>query len=141
MLMELYLFMLWSGNFTSLCLVMNLHLYAKVGDPPSGESLFGKLAHDKDKVPINLNVKEIFFIQRYPNLDTVIQDLREDGVRVTAYINPYLNVKGDIYQDNELQDFWITEDQGQTLIQDFGQFSVCTYTWFLAYCYCRYIEN
>ena len=64
----------------------------------------------------------------------MIQDLREDGVRVTAYINPYLNVKGDIYQDNELQDFWITDDQGQTLTQDFGQFSVRNNTLFLA-CY------
>jgi alpha-glucosidase (family GH31 glycosyl hydrolase) len=54
----------------------------------------------------------------------VIADLRERGVRVTAYINPYLNIKGDIYQDNAKNPLWLTDGQGQTLVQDFGQFNV-----------------
>ena len=43
-----------------------------------------------------------------------------------AYINPYLNVKGDIYQQNQNENIWLTseEDGGGTLIQDFGQFDV-----------------
>ena len=62
---------------------------------------------------------------RYPNLDEVINDLREEGVCLTAYINPYLNVKGDIYEENEEENFWLTNDtDGGTLIQDFGQFKV-----------------
>ena len=63
---------------------------------------------------------------RYPNLDSVIADLKGDGIRVTAYINPYLNVKGDIYQQNQNENIWLTseKEEGGTLIQDFGQFDV-----------------
>jgi hypothetical protein len=43
---------------------------------------------------------------------------------VTAYVNPYLNVKGDIFTQNENEQIWLTDDQGETLIQDFGQFKV-----------------
>jgi hypothetical protein len=41
-------------------------------------------------------------------LDSVIADLKAEGVRVTAYINPYLNVKGDIYQQNQNEKIWLT---------------------------------
>ena len=54
----------------------------------------------------------------------VIAELRDEGVRVTAYVNPYLNVKGDIFTQNENEQIWLTDDQGETLIQDFGQFKV-----------------
>jgi alpha-glucosidase (family GH31 glycosyl hydrolase) len=65
-------------------------------------------------------------LSRYPNLDSVIADLKAEGIRVMAYINPYLNVKGDIYQQNQNEKIWLTseEDGGGTLIQDFGQFNV-----------------
>ena len=61
---------------------------------------------------------------RYPDLAEVIAELRDEGVRVTAYVNPYLNVKGDIFTQNENEQIWLTDDQGETLIQDFGQFKV-----------------
>jgi hypothetical protein len=61
---------------------------------------------------------------RYPDLEEVIAELRDEGVRVTAYVNPYLNVKGDIFTQNENEQIWLTDDQGETLIQDFGQFKV-----------------
>jgi len=57
-------------------------------------------------------------------LAEVIAELRDEGVRVTAYVNPYLNVKGDIFTQNENEQIWLTDDQGETLIQDFGQFKV-----------------
>ncbi len=37
----------------------------------------------------------------YPNLDTVIADLKQEGVRVTAYITPHLNVDGDVFKEHE----------------------------------------
>jgi alpha-glucosidase (family GH31 glycosyl hydrolase) len=61
---------------------------------------------------------------RYPDLAEVIAELRDEGVRVTAYVNPYLNVKGDIFTQNENEQIWLTDDQGETLIRDFGQFKV-----------------
>ena len=37
------------------------------------------------------------------------------------------NVEGDIYQENENEDFWLKSDDGQhTLFQDFGEFNVTT---------------
>jgi alpha-glucosidase (family GH31 glycosyl hydrolase) len=57
-------------------------------------------------------------------LDQVIFDLKQEGICVAAYINPYLNVKGDIYKQHEEEKFWLTDGNGQTLIQDFGQFNV-----------------
>ena len=57
-------------------------------------------------------------------MDSVIEDLKKEGVCVAAYINPYLNVKGDIYKQNENEKFWLTNESGESLIQDFGQFDV-----------------
>lgn len=63
-------------------------------------------------------------------MDQVINDLREEGVCVAAYINPYLNVKGDIYEQHSEDDFWLTDEaDGQPLIQDFGQFKVKLRCW------------
>ena len=63
---------------------------------------------------------------RYPDLDKVIQDLKEQqNIRVTAYMTPNLNIEGDIYQNNMDNDYWLTNN-GETLFQDFGQFNVTT---------------
>ena len=63
---------------------------------------------------------------RYPNLDQVIQQLKsEQDIRVTAYMTAHLNVEGDIYLENENEDFWLKSD-GHTLFQDFGEFNVTT---------------
>ena len=65
----------------------------------------------------------------YPDLDIVIKDLRQEhNIRVTAYITGHLNVKGDIYQQNASEPLWLTNDQGQTIIQDYGSFDVRTST-------------
>ena len=33
----------------------------------------------------------------YPNLDQVIQDLRQQDVRVLGYVTGHLNVEGEVY--------------------------------------------
>ncbi|XP_043199030.1 sulfoquinovosidase-like [Amphibalanus amphitrite] len=62
----------------------------------------------------------------YPGLDTVIQTLKADGVRLLAYINPYLNIDGDIYQNNKDMGYFLTDASGAEYVQDFGGFSCVT---------------
>ena len=62
----------------------------------------------------------------YPNLDTVIKDLDAEGVKVTAYITAHLNIDGDVYKDNANQTYWLNDENGERIFQDFGQFTVGT---------------
>jgi len=62
----------------------------------------------------------------YPDLDTVIQDLDAEGVKVTAYITAHLNVDGDIFQDAANEDYWLKAENGDQLLQDYGHFTVGT---------------
>ena len=61
----------------------------------------------------------------YPNLDNVIQELDADGVKMTVYLTPHLNIDGDVYLSAADQDNWLTDETG-TLFQDFGEFTVAT---------------
>ena len=61
----------------------------------------------------------------YPELDNVIKELREDkNIRVTAYITAHLNIEGDIYKQNASESLWLTNERGETVIQDYGSFDV-----------------
>ncbi len=40
------------------------------------------------------------------------------------YITGHLNVDGDVYQDAEDEDYWLTTEDGDRLVQDFGEFFV-----------------
>ena len=60
----------------------------------------------------------------YPRLDTVIQDLKQEGVMVTAYITAHLNVDGDVFQEHAEEDAWLKDENGNQLRQDFGEFEV-----------------
>ena len=61
----------------------------------------------------------------YPNLDNVIKDLQSSyNIRVTGYITGHLNTNGDIYKLNETEPLWLTDDNGNTIIQDYGSFDV-----------------
>ena len=60
----------------------------------------------------------------YEELDTAIQDLMDKDVRVLVYLTAHLNVLGDVYQSNEENDYFITTDDGERLVQDFGEFDV-----------------
>jgi len=62
----------------------------------------------------------------YPNLDVTIQDLRARDVRVLVYMTGHLNIEGDVYQDGERENFWLTTDRDERLVQDFGEFFVAT---------------
>ena len=62
----------------------------------------------------------------YPNLDTVIQELDDEGVKVTAYITAHLNVEGDVFEEAANENYWLTNEDGEQLLQDFGQFTVGT---------------
>ena len=61
----------------------------------------------------------------YPNLDNVIKDLQSSyNIRVTGYITGHLNTNGDIYKQNETEPLWLTDGNGNTIIQDYGSFDV-----------------
>ena len=63
----------------------------------------------------------------YPGLDTAIQDLMNKDVRVLVYITAHLNVLGDVYGSQEEEEgYWLTTDDGERLVQDFGHFDVAT---------------
>jgi len=62
----------------------------------------------------------------YPDLDTVIKDLDDEGVKVTAYITAHLNTEGDVFQDAANEDYWLKDANGNQLLQDFGHFNVGT---------------
>ena len=63
---------------------------------------------------------------RYPGLDTAIQQLDAQGVKVLTYVNPYLNIEGDIYQNNTGKGYFLTDASGADYVQDFGGFSCVT---------------
>ena len=47
-------------------------------------------------------------------------------MKITVYLTPHLNIDGDVYQSAADQEHWITDTSGNTLLQDFGEFTVAT---------------
>ena len=62
----------------------------------------------------------------YPELDSIIQDLAARNITVTAYITAHLNMDGEVYKNCSSEDYWLTQDSGELLVQDFGEFNVTT---------------
>lgn len=58
----------------------------------------------------------------YPGLDSVIFDLAQQGIQVAAYINPHLNVEGDLFVEADNLGYLLKNDKGETYRQDFGGF-------------------
>jgi len=60
----------------------------------------------------------------YPDLDTVIKDLKEKNIRVLNYINPHLNQEGDLFKAGNEEGIFLRQDSNidKTYIQDFGEF-------------------
>jgi len=61
----------------------------------------------------------------YPDLDTVISTLKDtQNVRVLSYINPSLNIEGDVFKTGDAQGYFLRNESSpnQTYVQDFGQF-------------------
>lgn len=60
--------------------------------------------------------------ERYPNLDTLIPQWRDEGIRFLGYANPYLCVDGDLFPQADALGYFATDSQGATAIVDFGEF-------------------
>lgn len=61
----------------------------------------------------------------YPRLDEVIKELRElKNIRVLSYINPSLNVEGNVFAEGEQFGYFLRkeDDLNATYVQDFGEF-------------------
>ncbi|XP_050413831.1 sulfoquinovosidase isoform X1 [Patella vulgata] len=58
----------------------------------------------------------------YPGLNETILTLKERGIKVLAYINPYLNQDGDIFKIADARGYFMKNKTGQTFIKDFGEF-------------------
>ncbi|XP_037038410.1 sulfoquinovosidase-like [Bradysia coprophila] len=61
----------------------------------------------------------------YPRLDEVIAELRQlKNIRVLSYINPSLNVEGNLFADGDRFGYFLRkeDDLSETYVQDFGEF-------------------
>jgi alpha-glucosidase len=58
----------------------------------------------------------------YPDLDTIIADLRAENVRLLAYVNPYLNTDGDMFEEAAMMNYLLKDKAGEILIQDHAGF-------------------
>ena len=55
-------------------------------------------------------------------MDKKIKDLKAEGIRVLAYINPNLNIEGDLYKSAASQGFVVKNKTNLPYILDFGEF-------------------
>ena len=58
----------------------------------------------------------------YPNLDQVIKNLREEGVKVLGYINPYVLKDEALFKEAQSFDLLAKNDRGEPYFVDFGEF-------------------
>lgn len=58
----------------------------------------------------------------YPKLDKEIWNLKEEGIRVMGYINPYLCNDGSFYQEAKEKDYFAKTVDGDIYLVDFGEF-------------------
>ncbi len=59
----------------------------------------------------------------YPGLDRTIPELRQQGVRFTGYINPYVAEGQSLCQEAAAQGYLAKNSQGQDYLVDFGEFN------------------
>jgi alpha-glucosidase len=58
----------------------------------------------------------------YPELDTKIYDLKEQGIRFLGYINPYVLEDFPLYNEAKEQGYLATQQDGSKYVVDFGEF-------------------
>ncbi|UJF18435.1 alpha-glucosidase [Vibrio sp. SS-MA-C1-2] len=58
----------------------------------------------------------------YPELDTKIHQLKEDGVRFLGYINPYVLEDFPLYNEAKALGYLATKEDGSKYVVDFGEF-------------------
>ncbi|XP_072166631.1 sulfoquinovosidase-like [Diadema setosum] len=60
--------------------------------------------------------------KHYPNLDKVVADLDQQGVKVLVYANLNLNREGNLFKEAEGLGYLILDKSGNTYILDYGEF-------------------
>ncbi|KAK7503683.1 hypothetical protein BaRGS_00005222 [Batillaria attramentaria] len=60
--------------------------------------------------------------EQYPDLPAEISRLREKGIRVLGYINPYLHQEGELFKVADANGYFVKNTTNQTYISDFGEF-------------------
>ena len=58
----------------------------------------------------------------YPELDTKIHELKEQGIRFLGYINPYVLEDFPLYNEAKEQGYLATKQDGSKYVVDFGEF-------------------
>lgn len=58
----------------------------------------------------------------YPELDTKIHELKEQGIRFLGYINPYVLENFPLYNEAQEQGYLATKQDGSKYVVDFGEF-------------------
>ena len=58
----------------------------------------------------------------YPDLDRQITTWKEEGVRFTAYVNPYLAVEGSLFAEAQAKGYLVKNRSGEVYLVDFGEF-------------------
>lgn len=69
---------------------------------------------------------EYFLCTLFKGLDNEIRNLKRQGVHVLAYINPNLNIDGDLYKEGEQLGVFVKNSSGLPYITDFGEFFCAT---------------
>ena len=62
----------------------------------------------------------------YPRLPEVIKELKEDGIRVLAYVTPHMRDDGKLFPIMQSKGFLAKDAEGNTHLQDFGEFNCAT---------------
>ncbi|KAL8589435.1 hypothetical protein ACOMHN_021587 [Nucella lapillus] len=60
--------------------------------------------------------------RQYPDLKNEVKRLRDRGIRVLTYINPYLNFEGELFKEADKHGYLVKNTSGQTFVNDFGEF-------------------
>lgn len=60
--------------------------------------------------------------ERYPRLPETMAQLKEQGIRILAYANPYLVNDGLLFKEGEEKGYYVKNAQGETYLIDFGEF-------------------
>jgi len=58
----------------------------------------------------------------YPNLDTKIHEMKEQGIRFLGYINPYVLEDFPLYNEAKSLGYLATQEDGSKYVVDFGEF-------------------
>lgn len=97
-------------------------------ETPFGYRVFWNWRWNEELYPgdfqkFTISKKALFFkCSVTAGLDSVIFDLAQQGIQVAAYINPHLNVEGDLFVEADNLGYLLKNDKGETYRQDFGGF-------------------